>query len=80
MGNKKNSLTPSGGNVHSASGIFDTQAPQVGPSFLGVKKEKVCYRATSSGFEHGAFESKSLTFTPEPIAPPRSLIKWLIYY
>ena len=41
----------------------------MGPSFLGVKKEKVCYRATSSGFEHGAFGSKSLTFTPEPIAP-----------
>ena len=40
----------------------------MGPSFLGVEKEKACYRAASSGFEHGAFGSKPLTFIPEPIA------------
>ena len=55
-----------GGIVHFRN--LDTQDPQVGPSFLGVKQEKVCYRATSAGFEHGAFGPKPLTFTPEPIA------------
>ena len=63
----KNSRTLPGGIVHFWN--LDTQAPQVGPSFLGVKKEKVCYRATSAWFEHGAFGPKPLTFTPEPILP-----------
>ena len=61
----KNSRTLPGGIVHFRN--LATQAPQVGPSFLGAKQEKVCYRAASAGFEHGAFGSKPLTFTPELI-------------
>ena len=36
---------------------------------FGRQKEKACYRATSTGLEHGAIGSKSLTFTPTPTAP-----------
>ena len=63
----KNSRTLPGGIVHFRN--LDTQAPQVGPSFLGVKKERPAIAQPRQGFEHGAFGPKSLTFTPAPIAP-----------
>ena len=67
MEQMKNSRTLPGDIVHFQN--LDTQASQVGPSFLGVKKEQVCYRAASAGFEYGAFGPKPLTFTPESITP-----------
>ena len=48
---------------------LDTQAPQVGPSFLGVKKERPAIAQPHKGIEHGASIRNSQTFTPMPIAP-----------
>ena len=67
MGNKKNSLTPSGGNV-ALPELLTHRPPRWGLHSLGVKKEKVYYRAISAGFERGASGPKPLTVTPEPIA------------
>ena len=50
------------------SGILDTQAPQVGPSFLGVKKESPAIAQPQQGLEHGASSRNSQKFTPVPIA------------
>ena len=63
----KNSRTLPGGIVHFRN--LDTQAPQVGPSFLGVKKERPATAQPQQELEHGAFDPKLLTFTPVPIAP-----------
>ena len=43
--------------------------PQVGPSFLGVKKERPAIAQPQQGLEHGALSQKSQTFTPVPIVP-----------
>ena len=48
---------------------FNTQAPQVGPSFLGVEKERPAIAQPHQGIEHGALSQNSQTFTPVPIAP-----------
>ena len=53
---------------HCALPEFRHTAPRGGAFILGHQKGKFCYRATSAGLEHGAFESELLTFTPEPIA------------
>ena len=63
----KNSRTLLGGIVHFRN--LDTQAPQVGPSFLGVKKEMPAIAQPQQGLEHGASSRNSQTFTPVPIAP-----------
>ena len=63
----KNSRTIPGGIVRFRK--LDTQAPQVGPSFLGVKNERPAIAQPQQGLEHGAFEPKLVTFTPVPIAP-----------
>ena len=69
----KNSRTLLGGIVHFWN--FDTQAPQVGPSFLGVKKERPAIARPQQGIEHGASSRNSQTFTPVPIAPhPKSIL------
>ena len=47
---------------------FYTHASR-GAFILGHQKGKFCYRESSTGLEHGAFGSKSLTFTPAPTAP-----------
>ena len=67
--NNENSLTLPGGIVHFRN--LDTQALRVGPSFLGVKKERPAIAQPRQGTEHGVFGSKSLTFTPAPIATNR---------
>ena len=63
----KNSRTLLDGIVHFRN--FDTQAPQVRPSFLGVKKERPAIAQPPQGLEHGASSRNSQTFTPVPIAP-----------
>ena len=64
----KNSRTLPGGIVHFRN--LDTQAPQVGPSLLGVRKERSAIVQPQQGLGHGAFEPELLTFTPVPIVPP----------
>ena len=63
----KNSRTLPGGIVHFRN--LDTQAPQVGPSFLGIKKERPDIAQPQQGLEHGTSSRNSQTFTPVPIAP-----------
>ena len=43
---------------------LDTQPPQVGPSFLGVKKERPANPQSQQGLEHGASSRSSQTSTP----------------
>ena len=63
----KNSRTLPGGIVHFRN--LDTQAPEVRPSFLGVKKERPTNAQPQQGLEHGASSRNSQSFTPVPIAP-----------
>ena len=63
----KNSRKLPGGIVHFRN--LDTQAPQVGHSFLGVKKERPAIAQPQQGLEHGALSQTSHTFSPMPIAP-----------
>ena len=63
----KNSRTLLGGIVHFRN--FDTHAPQVGPSFLSVIKEKAAIAQPHQGIEHGALSRNSQMFTPVPITP-----------
>ena len=62
----KTSLTLPGGIVHFRN--LDTQASQVGPSFLGVKKERPAMAQPRKGIKHGALSQNSQTFAPAPIA------------
>ena len=63
----ENSLTLPGGIVHFQN--VDTQAPQVGPSFLGANKERAAIAHPRQGIEHSALISHFQTFAPAPIAP-----------
>ena len=63
----KNSRTIPGGIVRFRK--LDTQAPQVGPSFLGVKNERPAIAQPQQGLEHGASSQNSQTFTHVPITP-----------
>ena len=51
-GTMENSRTLPDGIVHFRN--FDTQAPQMGPSFLGVEKERPAIAQPHQGIEHGA--------------------------
>ena len=62
----KNSRTLPGGIVHFQN--LDTQAPQVGPSFFGVKKERPAIAQPQQGLEHGASSRNSQRFAPVHIA------------
>ena len=48
---------------------LDTQALQVGPSFLGVKKERPAITQPHHEIEHGASSRNSQAFTPVPVTP-----------
>ena len=63
----KNSHTLPGGIVHFRN--LDTHTPQMGPSFLDVKKERPAIAQPQQGFEHSASSQNSQTFAPVPIAP-----------
>ena len=63
----KNSRALPGGIVHFRN--LDTQAPQVGPSFLGIKKERPAIVQPQQGIDHGASSRNSQMFAPVPIAP-----------
>ena len=63
----ENSLTLLGGIVHFQN--LDTQPPQVGPSFLGAKKENPAIGPPRQGVEYSASSQNSQTFTPVSIAP-----------
>ena len=68
----KNSRTLPGGLVHFRN--LDTQAPQVGPSFLGVKMEDLLHRSLDRESNIGsASSSRSQMFAPAPIAVQYSL-------
>ena len=56
-----------GGIVHFQN--LDTQAPQVGPSLLGVENERPAIAQPQQGIEHSASSRNSQMFTPVPIAP-----------
>ena len=63
----KNSGTLPDGIVHFRN--LDTQAPQVGPSFLGVENKRPAIAQPHQGIGHNASSRNSQTFTPVPIVP-----------
>ena len=69
----KYSRTLPGGIVHFRN--FETQAFQVRPSFLGIKKEKPAIAQPQQGIEHGASIQNSQTFTSVLIAPMLRILR-----
>ena len=74
----KNSRLLPGGIVHFQN--FDKQAPQLGPSFLGVEKKRPAIAQPHQEIEHGALSRNSQTFTPVPIASLMAAVKYLHTY
>ena len=68
MEQRTNETQPYATGWHCALPEFRHTGPPGGAFILGRQKGKVCYRATSTELEHGAFGLKSLTFTPAPTA------------
>ena len=69
----KNSVTLPVSIVHFRN--LDTQVPQVGPSFLGVKIERPAIAQPRQGIEHCALSSRYQVFALAPIAPHICLLR-----
>ena len=64
MKQRSNEKQPYATAWHCALPEFRHTAPPGGAFILGCQKGKICYRATSAGLEHGAFEPKLLDIHP----------------